>query len=1550
MSGIDGRAEALRRAAEVARAAAEARRVSEDRPAALASALSEALADTSAAGAPKVARLVTEVIRLPQDGQQAFFEAAAPGQPISSAVEAVRARIREAFSEGERRAALGEALVRTLGMDPAGLDRAAREALVPKTVVRLGSLLGRPRASLPRDAVEPRRDLGPFGGPAPVRREPVAAPPAVPPSSRPEVTAALASASQPSAARVPAPAPPVRHDPASAASLAFERELLREALGPPPLQASNAVGLARVSGPAIKRISWKKAAPQILGPGLRRAIEKLQSIPGGAERAQVLLAKIDKGPLALRVAASEASGLLDRVRYRAERAHEALGQEFHAGISLARTELRAVRESASEAQEALGTVAHQSRDARAALGEVEAVERASIVAEGELRLTDAKGGVLEEIDQGEAVLLEAPGAEQEAPPAEGEAAAGEQAGVLTDEDVARIGAGLDPSKPPPQTLWREDLVNTVCDQGLQQGGLTTEEANKDGDIARSVLNPDGTADLQSKPKELTAADLAAALKMSGVPLERIDPNQIQAAARYVSTATTLAEQQDKLRKTLDNFHVLAETGPPRLGRQQMVEYLWATARVPGHALEKLPEAKLAQVFQEVAAALNGGPGEKQLKIGDYNLKLEIGAQGELLKSECKKPGFFSRVWGAIKKYGPYVLTAASFIPVIGPFARAAQGVISLVQGIRSRSLIGIATAGAAIVGAGAAISRGASTVVGTVERIANSVAAGLQGISSLRQGNILGGLASIGAAVAGGIGRGAGSATTGLQRFADRLGQVSGHLQGVAQGLNAVQSYRAADRAVRAAREMLAQAEASGDPRAIAAARRQLEEAERGKRAALLRGLGTAAMVGADTVGQYRRPAPGQPSDRPTAGTRLESALRIASRSLSTADSVVIRDWEAAGVGALGVAAGVADLRSQRPAENRSPAEAWADGVLGSGPRVSTLNDAANVADAALAYRQAERAQAAAEAAVKDAERALDLARRTGEAEAIRQAEDNLWRARRSAEGALMGQIGAADAMVQTPPAILAQRRAAREFAVARDGAVQAVESAEKTAEQLAALGSELPADLRGDARSIGGALVDARARYEEKLRAAGGDPSRIAAATWGFMAEQMGAWADLSLLEQEAAERTRPRIIPASATGQSPLDPREGARAQLKVGRDTVKDMLDRERELRRLTLGGGFTPPWLDEAVAAAHRYEAALNRLETVLNSGGSDLDRRRAQAEAHLAHRVLDAAQNPHRSSSDPPPWAVGLGTFVKEFGTGALAVVSFGGTAGIQRAYDQGRLNSQSGPDDVMRFYLEGVFSGITFGGADAYVDARAGEGRGILGSSGAALLATLKGVAGYDEVKTILADPNANAWEKGQAVSILIAKWAGLAALGVSRTRYAEMEVGELFGRKPAGPAGAGGSGTIAPKTTGAGEGGVNLLEPKQVQPKPQGVEFGKPRGGGGSPADRAYASQVTGGAEKAVYVNGVEFESVRGGVLIEAKRASAKGSFYDISGADNFTQRVKIPTIVDQAKRQLRAVRGQPFRGIEWQVSDLQVARQLQALFVQQGLRINVVYTPKKW
>src|SRR5262249_18579431 len=150
--------------------------------------------------------------------------------------------------------------------------------------------------------------------------------------------------------------------------------------------------------------------------------------------------------------------------------------------------------------------------------------------------------------------------------------------------------------------------------------------------------------------------------------------------------------------------------------------------------------------------------------------------GTVTQSSCKKPGFFSRVWSGIKKIAPIALTALSFIPVTAPFAWAAQGAISLAQAIKTKSFLGIATAAASLVGGAGAIvgklATAASSVATTANRIASVASAagrGLQGVSSLKNGNIVGGLASIGSGIASGIGALAGSAAKGLGKFADNL-------------------------------------------------------------------------------------------------------------------------------------------------------------------------------------------------------------------------------------------------------------------------------------------------------------------------------------------------------------------------------------------------------------------------------------------------------------------------------------------------------------------------------------------------------------------------------------------------------------------------------------------------------------------------------------------------------------------------------------------------------------------------------------------------------------
>jgi len=79
----------------------------------------------------------------------------------------------------------------------------------------------------------------------------------------------------------------------------------------------------------------------------------------------------------------------------------------------------------------------------------------------------------------------------------------------------------------------------------------------------------------------------------------------------------------------------------------------------------------------------------------------------------------------------------------------------------------------------------------------------------------------------------------------------------------------------------------------------------------------------------------------------------------------------------------------------------------------------------------------------------------------------------------------------------------------------------------------------------------------------------------------------------------------------------------------------------------------------------------------------------------------------------------------------------------------------------------------------------------------------------------------------------------------------------------------------------------------------------------------------------------------------LDAKFARSSRSFYDISGADRFTRNVKIPKLLGQARRQLTAIEGQGFRGIEWHFADENVANAVRRLFVQNRLPITIRHTP---
>jgi hypothetical protein len=144
--------------------------------------------------------------------------------------------------------------------------------------------------------------------------------------------------------------------------------------------------------------------------------------------------------------------------------------------------------------------------------------------------------------------------------ASGEAAVPGVAPPLGKIDLATIKNALDPGQPPPQTGWSEHMIDTVCELGRQQNKITDEQGARNFELARTVLAAEGITD----PKKLEAVELATTLQSAGVNLARVDPNQLQAASRYLSKTTSLEDQQQKLRKTLDSFQILAKIGLPRL--------------------------------------------------------------------------------------------------------------------------------------------------------------------------------------------------------------------------------------------------------------------------------------------------------------------------------------------------------------------------------------------------------------------------------------------------------------------------------------------------------------------------------------------------------------------------------------------------------------------------------------------------------------------------------------------------------------------------------------------------------------------------------------------------------------------------------------------------------------------------------------------------------------------------------------------------------------------------------------------------------------------------
>lgn len=339
-----------------------------------------------------------------------------------------------------------------------------------------------------------------------------------------------------------------------------------------------------------------------------------------------------------------------------------------------------------------------------------------------------------------------------------------------DDELQRVGSGLSKTKPPPQQLWSDYAVDMSLARGVEQQGVTQPQLAANDAAAKALLESGGP---------LEPADLARAVRDAGVPLEQQDPNQLVAAARYVNGATDPSMQSERLYKTLSVFNVLDTIGAPKLTQAETAEVAkQALGLNPGALLDKkmADAGKRADALQQLALVANTGQGESKLKVGDYDVKLKIGADQQIEKVEAKKPGIWAKV-------GRIALTVASVVPSpIMPFAIAANAALSAGSAIKNKNWLGaaIGVAGAFVGGVGAlgakVASKGvqaAASVMEKVSKVAGGVQQTIAAVKAKSAGGLLGGLASAAAGAAGFVKNSTGAVATALNDTAAKLGRWS---------------------------------------------------------------------------------------------------------------------------------------------------------------------------------------------------------------------------------------------------------------------------------------------------------------------------------------------------------------------------------------------------------------------------------------------------------------------------------------------------------------------------------------------------------------------------------------------------------------------------------------------------------------------------------------------------------------------------------------------------------------------------------------------------------
>jgi hypothetical protein len=411
-----------------------------------------------------------------------------------------------------------------------------------------------------------------------------------------------------------------------------------------------------VTAQAPQAVAWAERAGAILGPRLRATAEALTRLERKVALGRALLATVAPRRLPARHVVARASALLEEAQFAAGVTRELAPTDPDLPSALlravlARSELVRVRSALVLLNEVLGRLARRTAAVRPTPGEIGDIDRAALeVREG-----------LYGVQAAAELLLDLEG--------------GGGAGSPTEGDVRALGLAFERNAPPPQTFWAESAVRALVEQGRERSE------------PRFPVGAGGHS-----PARLGSADVLAALKSRGLDLTWVDPGQLAPAARYVNGGADAASRAWRLAQAAEAFRALAKLEALPWSRNRMADLLRTVARVPGRALAGLAEAEVGERCQEIARAVNLGPGLLRTKAGAFHLVLVVDEEGRVVRSSCRKRGVVSRVGGAIER-------------TAGPLGTLVGRPLAAGESLGRASLVGLARFGAALLRSAARVGR-----------------------------------------------------------------------------------------------------------------------------------------------------------------------------------------------------------------------------------------------------------------------------------------------------------------------------------------------------------------------------------------------------------------------------------------------------------------------------------------------------------------------------------------------------------------------------------------------------------------------------------------------------------------------------------------------------------------------------------------------------------------------------------------------------------------------------------------------------------------------------